>query len=114
MAQVYRHFQGGYWRASKRWCKQMPLENVPRALIKYADNEVLIPKDVYGGPKGAIAHLKRLESWFQVDALKPYPCTTYQVLHRSGRCCGLSAWMQSSSVQCATRCMTQACGSFCS
>lgn len=44
----------------------MPVDEVQRALIRYTDNEVLEPEDVFGGPTGAIAHLQRLEKWFQV------------------------------------------------
>ena len=36
--QVYRHCQGGYWRASKRWCKTLPEALVDKALISYAHN----------------------------------------------------------------------------
>ena len=63
---VYRHCQRGYWRASKRWCKQLPLDSVNKALLRFANNDSgLLPSDVYGGPCGAIAQLQRLESWFQ-------------------------------------------------
>jgi len=63
--QVYRHCQGGYWRASKRWCKQLPLDAVSKALIRFANNEAgLCPACVYGGPTGAIEQLKCLERWF--------------------------------------------------
>lgn len=44
----------------------MPLEEVSRALIRFANNDILLPIDVYGGDNGAIAQLKRLEAWFQV------------------------------------------------
>ena len=64
---MYRHCQRGYWRASKRWCKQLPQDAVSKALIRFANNEAgLSPAAVYGGPNGAIAQLKCLESWFQV------------------------------------------------
>lgn len=65
--QVYRHCQGGYWKASKRWCKKLPQDAVNKALIRFASNEAgLCPACVYGGPDGAIEQLKRLEKWFQV------------------------------------------------
>ncbi len=68
MVQVYRHCQGGYWRASKRWCKQLPLDAVSKALIRFANNEAgLCPAHVYGGPTGAIEQLKCLERWFAVS-----------------------------------------------
>ena len=67
--QVYRHCQRGYWKASKRWCKQLPLESVNKALVRFANNDSgLLPSDVYGGSLGAIEQLQRLESWFQVRA----------------------------------------------
>jgi len=67
--QVYRHCQGGYWRASKRWCKQLPLDAVSKALIRFANNEAgLCPACVYGGPTGAIEQLKCLERWFLVSS----------------------------------------------
>lgn len=69
--QVYRHCQNGYWRASKRWCKHLTQDAVSKALVRYADNEAgLCPAAIYGGSKGAIAQLKRLEEWFQVTFLK--------------------------------------------
>ena len=65
--QVYRACQMGYWRASKRWCKQLPSETVNRALAVFANNEAgLRPSDVYAGPSGAIAQLQQLAAWFQV------------------------------------------------
>ncbi len=36
--QVYRHGAGGYWRASKRWCKTLPVELVDKALLSFAHN----------------------------------------------------------------------------
>jgi hypothetical protein len=68
--QVYRHARGGYWRASKRWCKTLPEVLVDKALVSFAHNEHgLRPVDVYGGPTGAVAQLRDLEAWFshQVD-----------------------------------------------
>ena len=68
--QVYRASQMGYWRASKRWCKQLPSEAVSKALAIFANNEAgLQPSDVYGGPSGAIAQLQQLAAWFQVGWL---------------------------------------------
>ena len=70
-AQVYRASQMGYWRASKRWCKQLPAEAVGKALAIFANNEAgLQPSDVYGGPSGAIAQLQQLAAWFQVGWLR--------------------------------------------
>eukprot|EP00891_Asterochloris_glomerata_P004565 jgi/Astpho2/4565/Aster-00147 len=64
--QVYRACQRGYWRASKRWCKQLPQDAVDKALCRFANNESgLCPQDVYGGKGGAIAQLCQLEKWFQ-------------------------------------------------
>ncbi|CAK0784397.1 hypothetical protein CVIRNUC_007601 [Coccomyxa viridis] len=66
--QVYRASQMGYWRASKRWCKQLPAEAVGKALAIFANNEAgLQPGDVYSGPSGAIAQLQQLAAWFQVQ-----------------------------------------------
>ena len=137
-----RHLQRGYWRASKRWCKQMSEDAVQKALVRFANNGApalaalpfpqqcaewrsrprhgptalqsaralwkmvrgapkcplrdidlrsrfrrghstilgvcrmlersvrlsteagLRPADIYGGPNGALAQLKRLEAWF--------------------------------------------------
>lgn len=36
--QVWRHAQGGYWRASKRWCKTLPEAMVDKALVSFAHN----------------------------------------------------------------------------
>ena len=36
--QVFRHGAGGYWRASKRWCKTLPVELVDKALMSFAHN----------------------------------------------------------------------------
>ncbi|KAK9822491.1 hypothetical protein WJX81_002556 [Elliptochloris bilobata] len=64
--QVYRQCQRGYWRASKRWCKELPPEGVNKALLRFANNEAgLRPADIYGGVRGAIAQLRDLEAWFQ-------------------------------------------------
>lgn len=66
--QVYRHARGGYWRASKRWCKTLPEVVVDKALMSFAHNEHgLRPADVYGGPSGAVAQLRALEAWFEVQ-----------------------------------------------
>ncbi|CAL5229779.1 g13168 [Coccomyxa viridis] len=66
--QVYRACQMGYWRASKRWCKQLPSETVNKALAIFANNEAgLRPSDIYAGPSGAIAQLQQLAAWFQVQ-----------------------------------------------
>lgn len=63
--QVFRHLQRGFWRASKRWCKGMSEDAVTKALLRFANNEAgLTPKDIYGGPKGAIAQLAGLTAWF--------------------------------------------------
>ena len=66
--QVYRHARGGYWRASKRWCKTLPEVLVDKALMSFAHNEHgLRPADVYGGPSGVVAQLRALESWFEMQ-----------------------------------------------
>jgi len=66
--QVYRHARGGYWRASKRWCKTLPEALVNKALASFVNNEHgLRPADVYGGDQGVVAQLRALESWFQVQ-----------------------------------------------
>jgi 1D-myo-inositol-tetrakisphosphate 5-kinase/inositol-polyphosphate multikinase len=68
--QVFRHGRGGYWRASKRWCKTLPEVLVDKALASFAHNEHgLRPFDVYFGTLGVFAQLQELESWFerQVD-----------------------------------------------
>jgi len=36
--QVFRHGRGGYWRASKRWCKTLPELLVDKALTSFAHN----------------------------------------------------------------------------
>lgn len=36
--QVWRVCQGGYWRASKRWCKTLPEALVNKALISFTSN----------------------------------------------------------------------------
>ena len=59
----------GYWRASKRWCKQLPSETVNKALAIFANNEAgLRPSDIYAGPSGALAQLQQLAAWFQVGS----------------------------------------------
>lgn len=66
--QVYRACQRGYWRASKRWCKQLPQDAVNKALIRFANNEAgLRPIDIFGGRTGSIAQLQQLEQWFQTQ-----------------------------------------------
>ena len=81
---MYRHCQRGYWRASKRWCKQLPQDAVSKALIRFANNEAgLSPAAVYGGPNGAIAQLKCLESWFQVNNVLPSIFMPPVALHQS-------------------------------
>lgn len=66
--QVYRACQRGYWRASKRWCKQLPQDAVNKALIRFANNEAgLRPIDIFGGRSGSIAQLQQLEQWFQTQ-----------------------------------------------
>lgn len=36
--QVWRSCQGGYWRASKRWCKTLPEALVDKALMSFTNN----------------------------------------------------------------------------
>ena len=36
-----RHLQRGYWRASKRWCKQMCGDAANTALFRFANNGAL-------------------------------------------------------------------------
>ena len=68
--QVYRHFQRGYWRASKRWCKGLPKEEVRKALLRFPHNESsLRAEDVYGGEQGALSQLRQLLQWFEVSTL---------------------------------------------
>ena len=68
LLQVYRACQRGYWRASKRWCKQLPQDAVNKALIRFANNEAgLRPIDIFGGRSGSIAQLQQLEQWFQTQ-----------------------------------------------
>lgn len=38
--QVWRSSQGGYWRASKRWCKTLPEGVVDKALMSFTNNGV--------------------------------------------------------------------------
>lgn len=43
----------------------MSEEAVTKALLCFANNEAgLTPKDIYGGPRGAIAQLAGLTAWF--------------------------------------------------
>lgn len=64
--QVYRHGQGGYWRASKRWCKTLPVGLVDKALLSFAHNEHgLRASDVYLAPGGAVDQLRALGNWFE-------------------------------------------------
>ncbi|KAK9868755.1 hypothetical protein WJX84_007552 [Apatococcus fuscideae] len=66
--QVYRHCQRGYWRASKRWCKGLPQDEVRKALLRFPHNESsLRAEDVYGGHHGALSQLRQLLHWFQVQ-----------------------------------------------
>lgn len=63
--QVYRHSVGGYWRASKRWCKTLSRATIDRALESFVHNgNGLNPMDVFGGPGGVIHQLSLLEEWF--------------------------------------------------
>eukprot|EP00803_Ostreobium_quekettii_P007438 evm.model.scf_2245.3 EVM.evm.TU.scf_2245.3 scf_2245:14533-15775(+) len=62
---VYKHGDAQFYRASKTWCKTMPLSQVSDALLCFADNEAgLDASNVFGGPFGAIAQLRELEAWF--------------------------------------------------
>lgn len=64
--QVFRHGRGGYWRASKRWCKTLPEVLVDKALASFAHNEHgLRPSDVYFGALGVYTQLQDLEAWFE-------------------------------------------------
>ena len=66
--QVYRNFQRGYWRASKRWCKGLPQEEVRKALLRFPHNESsLRAADVYGGRHGALSQLQQLLQWFKAS-----------------------------------------------
>ena len=66
--QVYRHGRGGYWRASKRWCKTLPEPLVDQALTSFVHNENgLRPVDVYGGTNGVVHQLSLLEEWFRLQ-----------------------------------------------
>ncbi|KAL6766388.1 hypothetical protein ACKKBG_A35830 [Auxenochlorella protothecoides x Auxenochlorella symbiontica] len=66
--QVWRSCQGGYWRASKRWCKTLPEALVDKALMSFTNNEKgLHPQHVFGGPHGAVAQLQTLLSWVDVQ-----------------------------------------------
>ena len=89
--QVYRASQMGYWRASKRWCKQLPSEAVGKALAIFANNEAgLQPSDVYGGPSGAIAQLQQLAAWFQVGWLPSLaPGAPHNSLAAASCCLGM-------------------------
>ncbi|KAL4424338.1 hypothetical protein ABPG75_001639 [Micractinium tetrahymenae] len=83
--QVFRHGAGGYWRASKRWCKTLPAELVDKALHSFAHNEHgLRPSDVYGGPGGAIAQLEALESWFAMQRDFHFYSSSVLVLYEGG------------------------------
>ncbi|KAL4431979.1 hypothetical protein ABPG77_000246 [Micractinium sp. CCAP 211/92] len=83
--QVFRHGAGGYWRASKRWCKTLPAELVDKALHSFAHNDHgLRPSDVYGGPGGAIAQLEALESWFAVQRDFRFYSSSVLVLYEGG------------------------------
>ncbi|KDD73423.1 inositol polyphosphate kinase, partial [Helicosporidium sp. ATCC 50920] len=63
--QVWRAGLGGYWRASKRWCKTLGRAQVDSALFSWAQGSGagLSAADVLGGPEGAVAQLQALERW---------------------------------------------------
>jgi hypothetical protein len=63
--QVFRHKIGGYWRASKKWCKTITENTIDRALESFVHNQNgLTPIDIFGGPEGVIHQLSLLEDWF--------------------------------------------------
>jgi hypothetical protein len=67
--QVFRHSVGGYWRASKKWCKTITSSTVDCALESFVHNENgLRPADVYGGTKGVLHQLSLLEDWFMFQS----------------------------------------------
>ncbi|EFN50926.1 hypothetical protein CHLNCDRAFT_141721 [Chlorella variabilis] len=83
--QVFRHGAGGYWRASKRWCKTLPVELVDKALLSFAHNEHgLRPADVYGGAAGAIVQLEALEAWFSVQRDFHFYSSSVLLLYEGG------------------------------
>lgn len=63
--QVFRHRLGGYWRASKKWCKTITEDTIDRAFESFVHNQNgLTPIDIFGGPEGVIHQLSLLEEWF--------------------------------------------------
>lgn len=66
--QVFRHRIGGYWRASKKWCKTITESTVDCALESFVHNQNgLTPSDVFGGAEGVIHQLSLLEDWFSLQ-----------------------------------------------
>jgi len=66
--QVFRHRIGGYWRASKKWCKTITEETIDCALESFVHNQNgLTPYDVFGGAQGVIHQLSLLEDWFSLQ-----------------------------------------------
>ena len=67
IAQVYREGQGGYWRASKAWCRGLQPADIDAALRSFVDSGAASrAEDVYGGASGALVQLRRLAAWFEV------------------------------------------------
>lgn len=66
--QVFRHRIGGYWRASKTWCKTITEDTIDCALESFVHNQNgLTPMDVFGGAEGVIHQLSLLEDWFSLQ-----------------------------------------------
>lgn len=67
---MYREGEGGYWRASKAWCKGLQPADMDGALRSFVDtgDALRTTQEVYGGASGALAQLQRLVAWFQVLA----------------------------------------------
>lgn len=93
--QVYRHGKGGYWRASKRWCKTLPPPRVGQVLASFTHNENGIRAvDIYGGKSGVLYQLSMLEEWFRVQTEFKFFSSSLLILYEGGATCSENANVQ--------------------
>ncbi|GLC46705.1 hypothetical protein PLESTB_001354500 [Pleodorina starrii] len=64
---VWQQDKGEYFVADRSYGKELTAETMPAALTKFGSNGSLTPRDVYGGPDGAVAKIRCLQSWFEAQ-----------------------------------------------
>lgn len=90
--QVFRHRIGGYWRASKNWCKTITESTIDCALESFVHNENgLTPMDVFGGTDGVIHQLSLLEDWFALQTEFHFFSSSLLILYEGNASCSVDA-----------------------